>query len=92
MLIAAALLIQTTLIFGLFYEYRRRRNAEAVSRSAMGKLAHMNRVATAGELSASIAHEVNQPLAAMVANANAGLRFLTRATPDLDEARAALKV
>jgi signal transduction histidine kinase len=57
----------------------------------MGKLAHMNRVATAGELSASIAHEVNQPLAAIVANANAGLRFLASSTPDLEEARAALE-
>jgi signal transduction histidine kinase len=75
----------------LFYERRRRRDAEAVSREAIGKLAHMNRVVTAGELSASIAHEINQPLAAMVANANAGLRFLGRATPDLDEARDTLK-
>jgi len=41
-------------------------------------------------MAASIAHEINQPLAAMVANANAGVRWLTRATPDLDEARAAL--
>ena len=57
----------------------------------MNELARMNRVATAGELSASIAHEVNQPLAAMVANANAVLRFLASATPDLEDARAALK-
>jgi hypothetical protein len=41
-LIAAALLFQTTLIIGLFYEHRRRRNAEATSRGAMGKLAHMS--------------------------------------------------
>src|SRR5450432_484785 len=61
MLIAAALLIQTLLIVGLFYEHRRRRGAEASSRSAMGKLAHMNRIATASELTASIAHEINQP-------------------------------
>jgi signal transduction histidine kinase len=51
----------------------------------------MDRVATAGELSASLANEINQPLAAMVANANAGLRFLARATPELDEARDTLK-
>jgi signal transduction histidine kinase len=91
MLVAAVLLIQTTLIMGLFYEHRRRRNAEAVSQSAMGRLAHMNRVATAGELSASIAHEVNQPLAAIVLNASAGLCYIARATPDLDGARAALE-
>ena len=89
-LIAAALLIQTTLIVGLFYQYRYRRNAEAISRSAIRKLAQMNRVATAGELSASIAHEVNQPLAAMVTNANAALRWLKNKTPDLDEVSAAL--
>ena len=41
-------------------------------------------------MAASIAHEINQPLAAMVTNANAAVRWLTRATPDLDEARAAL--
>jgi signal transduction histidine kinase len=89
--VAGVLGVQTGLIIGLFYERRRRRNAEAVSHEAFGKLAHMNRVVTAGELSASIAHEINQPLAAMVANANAALRFLARTTPDLDEARAALK-
>ena len=89
--VAAVLGIQTGLIIGLFYEHRRRRNAEAVSRDAIAKLAHMNRVATAGELSASLANEINQPLAAMVANANAGLRFLDRATPELDEARDTLK-
>lgn len=44
-----------------------------------------------GEMAASIAHEINQPLAAIVANGNAGLRLLTSATPDLEEARAALK-
>jgi signal transduction histidine kinase len=89
--IAAALLIQTALIIRLLYEHRHRRTAEAVSRSAIRKLAHMNRIATAGELTASIAHEVNQPLGAMVANANAGLRWLSNKTPDLDEARAALQ-
>ena len=91
MLIAAALLIQTTLIIWLYYEHRRRRNAEADSRSALAKFADMNRVATAGELTASIAHEIKQPLAAMVTNANAALRWLTKKTPDLDEARAAMQ-
>jgi signal transduction histidine kinase len=90
-LIATAILLQTTLIIWLFFEHRRRRMAEAASRGAMSRLAHMNRVATAGELSASIAHEVNQPLAAIVANANAGLRFLAGAKPDLDEARLAFE-
>ena len=78
MLIAAVVAIQTSLIIGLFYERRNRRGAEAISRSAMA-------------MSASIAHEINQPLAAIVTNANAGLRWLANKTPDLDEARAAFK-
>jgi len=89
--IAAAFLLQSVLMTGLFLEHRRRLSAEALARRSMGELANMNRVATAGELSASIAHEVNQPLAAMVTNANAGLRFLMRATPDIDSTRAALE-
>jgi signal transduction histidine kinase len=90
-LIAAALMIQTALIIWLYYEHRRRRNAEADSRQALAKFADMNRVATAGELTASIAHEIKQPLAAMVTNANAGLRWLAKETPDLDETRVAMK-
>ncbi|MGA8751573.1 MAG: sensor histidine kinase [Pseudolabrys sp.] len=90
MLIAAALVIQTTLIIWLYYEHRRRRKAEADSRSAFAKFADMNRIATAGELTASIAHEIKQPLAAMVTNANAGLRWLAKETPDLDETRKAM--
>ena len=56
------------------------------SRSARQSLLVMMR-----QMAASIAHELNQPLAAIVANGNAGLRWLAKATPDLDEARAALK-
>ena len=90
MLIATALVIQTTLIIWLYYEHRRRRYAEADSRSALAKFADMNQIATAGELTASIAHEIKQPLAAMVTNANAGLRWLAKETPDLDETRKAM--
>jgi signal transduction histidine kinase len=53
--------------------------------------ARVARLVTAGELSAAIAHEVKQPLAAMVSQGNAALRWLGRSTPDLDEARAALQ-
>jgi signal transduction histidine kinase len=53
--------------------------------------ASVARLVTAGELSAAIAHEVKQPLAAMVSHGNAALRWLGRSTPDLDEARAALQ-
>jgi PAS domain S-box-containing protein len=54
---------------------------------AQMELAHVTRMTTLGELTASIAHEVNQPLAAVVANADASLRWLDRATPDLDAVR-----
>jgi C4-dicarboxylate-specific signal transduction histidine kinase len=50
-------------------------------------LAHANRVTTMGQLAASISHEVNQPLGAVIANAEACLRWLDRETPDLDAAR-----
>ena len=43
-----------------------------------------------GEMTASIVHEINQPLAAIASNASAGLRWLTRATPNLDEVHGAL--
>src|SRR6476661_6306257 len=56
----------------------------------MAELTHMNRVATAGVLSASIAHEVNQPIAATVTNAQSALRFLDGRPPNLEEVRLAL--
>jgi len=55
------------------------------------ELAHVSRVMTLGELTASIAHEVNQPLAAIVTNGNACLRWLGGATPNLGEARQAVE-
>jgi len=71
---------------------RKRAEAEAREndrryRDMQMALAHANRVATMGRLTASIAHEVNQPLAAVVANAEACLRWLDRGTPDLDGVR-----
>jgi PAS domain S-box-containing protein len=65
-----------------------RRAAEAL-RQAQADLAHVNRVTTMGELTASLAHEINQPIAAAVTNANTCLRWLARDHPDLEEARAA---
>jgi signal transduction histidine kinase len=91
MLIAAALLLQSALIAGLAFEHRRRRNAEVLARRSMGELANMNRIATAGELSASIAHEVKQPLTAMVTNVSAGLRWLGAATPNHERAHGAFQ-
>jgi PAS domain S-box-containing protein len=55
------------------------------------ELTHMNRVGVMGELAASIAHEVNQPLSGVVSNASAGLRWLARDQPDLEEVRAGLR-
>lgn len=58
-------------------------------RQAQADLAHVNRVTTMGELTASLAHEVNQPITAAVTNARTCLRWLTRDHPDIEEARAA---
>jgi len=61
--------------------------AEQALRKAQAELAHVTRVTTLGELTASIAHEINQPLAAVIANAEACLSWLDRNPPDLDGAR-----
>jgi len=65
----------------------RAEQAEAALQEAQTNLAHATRVTTLGELAASIAHEVNQPLAAIMANAEAGLRWLSRSSPNVDAAR-----
>jgi signal transduction histidine kinase len=81
--IAAVILLQTALILGLMYEHRRRRRAEVEARQRMLELAHMNRHATAGELSASIAHELNQPLGAILHNAETMELILDSPSPKL---------
>jgi PAS domain S-box-containing protein len=75
--------------------WRKRAEAEAREsdrryREMQMELAHANRVATMGQLTASIAHEVNQPIAATVANAQAALRWLHAASPNLEEVDQAL--
>jgi PAS domain S-box-containing protein len=67
-----------------------RKRAEASAREMQLQLAHANRVATMGQLAASIAHEVKQPIAGTVASAQAALRSLGRQSPDLEQARRAL--
>jgi PAS domain S-box-containing protein len=67
------------------------RQAEEALRQAYADLARASRLTIIGELTAALAHEVNQPIAAAVANANAALRFLGAERPDLDEARAAVE-
>ena len=66
-----------------------RKQAEEALRQAQADLARTNRVTTMGELTASLAHEVNQPIAAAATDANTCLRWLARDQPDLEEARAA---
>ena len=66
-----------------------RKQAEEALRQAQADLTHANRVSSMGELTASLAHEVNQPIAAAITDANTCLRWLSRDQPDLEEARAA---
>jgi len=82
--ILAALLVQGALICWLVYEHRRRHVAEIQSRNAMTELTFMNRRAAAAQLSGSIAHEVNQPLAGIAARASAALRWLRAEPPNLE--------
>jgi C4-dicarboxylate-specific signal transduction histidine kinase len=91
LLIFAALLFQGGLIGWLIYEHRRRHLAEVQSRSAMSDLVYMNRLATAAQLSATLSHEVNQPLTGIMTRASAGLNWLRREKPDLEKAGAALQ-
>jgi PAS domain S-box-containing protein len=65
----------------------RANHAEKALREAQAELTHVTRVTTLGEMTASISHEINQPLSAVVANAEACLRWLDRGTPDLNAAR-----
>ena len=71
-------------------QFTERKRAENALRHAQMELAHVTRVATLGEMTASIAHEINQPLAAVVNNASACLRWLAAPIPNLDEAREAV--
>jgi PAS domain S-box-containing protein len=66
------------------------RDSERRYREALMELTHANRVTTIGQLTASIAHEVNQPIAAAVINAHAALRWLSAQPPDVGEVRQAL--
>jgi C4-dicarboxylate-specific signal transduction histidine kinase len=72
-------------------EKAERKKAEEALHTAQAELAHVNRVTTVGQLTASIAHEVNQPITAAVTNADAALVWLRRDPPDLEEVRQALE-
>jgi signal transduction histidine kinase len=86
-LTCAVLLIQAALISRLLYEQRRRRQAEVQSRQRMSELAHATRYSMAGELTATIAHELNQPLGAIRMNAETMELMLKSSAPDMIEIR-----
>jgi signal transduction histidine kinase len=88
--ILAAVILQALIILWLLYEHRRRHVAEVLARSTMAELQNVNRLAAAGELSASIAHEVRQPLAAAAANAYAARNWLAANKLNVSEALSAL--
>jgi C4-dicarboxylate-specific signal transduction histidine kinase len=88
-LTAAALvfLIQAALIAALVFERRRRRLAELATNRHRAEFAHASRLAVAGELTASIAHEINQPLGAILANADTAELLLESGADRLDDLR-----
>jgi signal transduction histidine kinase len=86
-LIAIVFLIQGALISGLLRERGRRRLAEVESRQRLTELAHFNRRSTVGQLTTSIAHELNQPLGAILTNAETAELMLKDSSPNLDEVR-----
>ncbi|MQW90507.1 PAS domain S-box protein [Sinorhizobium saheli] len=76
--------------YGFLVDIEDRKRAEEALQRTQAELAHITRVTTISALTSSIAHEVNQPLAAVVTNANAALRWLAGSPPDIGEARETL--
>ena len=74
-------------IMGVGIDITERKQAELEARQRHDDLGHLGRVALMGEMSASLAHELNQPLSAIVSNASAGQRFIARGNVDLNELR-----
>lgn len=85
--IAAVLLIQAGLISILLHERHGRTTAERESRNRLTELAHANRQATAGELTSTIAHELNQPLGTILTNAETAELILSSPAPNLSEVK-----
>ena len=88
---------QAALIVTLLVQRRRRREDQAAlqrvqmtAQSQLNQIAHLDRVAAVGQLASAMAHELNQPLAGILANAQAARRLLARSQPDLEEVRACL--
>ncbi len=89
--VATIIPVQSILISYVLFQGRRRREAEAEAALQRQELAHLMRVAVLGELSGSIAHEINQPLTAILSNAQAALHLLEKKSPDLKDIREALE-
>jgi signal transduction histidine kinase len=89
--IVAVILAQAALISGMLHEHRRRRWAEVQSRERLTELARVVRFSTAGELTTSIAHELNQPLGAILTNAETADLILESPTPDVAELKEIVK-
>jgi signal transduction histidine kinase len=96
--VLAVIALQSALLAALLVQRARRRRAEAARHAAerfaegqRREVAHMSRVLMLGELSGALAHELNQPLTAILANAQAAQMMLARKTPDIDEALIALE-
>ena len=85
--ILLAVLVQAAVIGWLLFERYRRRRAKPNRAAACCEVIHLNRTAAAGALSASIAHELNQPLGAILSNAEAAEILLAANPPDLDQVR-----
>jgi signal transduction histidine kinase len=84
-LVCAIVLVQAALISLMLHERRRRQFAELQSWQRMSELAHTNRYSLAGELTASIAHEINQPLGSILTNAETAEVMLKQPAPDMNE-------
>ena len=74
-------------MIGIVFDITQRKQAESELQLQRQALAHMTRVSTMGEIAASLAHEVNQPLTAILSNAQAAQRFLAADPADLSEVR-----
>jgi len=85
--VAGILFAQAAVIAALFLERRRRKAAELQQRQRVMEVIHLNRTAVAGALSASVAHELNQPLGAILSNAEAALLYLKAEPPNVTRAQ-----
>jgi signal transduction histidine kinase len=86
-LVSSVMLLQAFLITALLHQRRRLYTAEVDARQRMAELARVNRYSTAGELTSSIAHELNQPLGSILTNAETAELMLKSPNPDIEEVR-----